>query len=116
MSARSRPSAPDRARASSYQKIYAVVRRIPRGRVATYGQVARLARLPGHARQVGYALHALPQGTTLPWHRVINAAGAVSLRSRPGAELDQRIRLESEGVGFNARGRVVLENYQWRGR
>lgn len=116
MSARSRPSAPDRPGASSYQKIYAVVRRIPRGRVATYGQVAALARLPGHARQVGYALHALPDGTTLPWHRVINAMGAVSCRSHAGGELEQRIRLEGEGVGFNARGRVVLEKYQWRGR
>ena len=63
----------------TYSRIYAVVRRIPRGRVATYGQVAELAGLPGHARQVGYALHALPRGTTVPWHRVLNARGALSL-------------------------------------
>ena len=98
----------------SYQRIYAVVRRIPRGRVATYGQVAALAGLPGHARQVGYALHALPQGTGLPWHRVINAKGEVSRRRRPGDELSQRMRLEQEGVGFDLRGRVALARVRWR--
>ena len=68
----------------TYARIYEVVRRIPEGRVATYGQVAALADLPGHARQVGYALHALPEGGNVPWHRVINARGAISLRSDPG--------------------------------
>lgn len=92
-----------------------MVRRIPRGRVATYGQVAELAGLPGHARQVGYALHALHGETALPWHRVVNAAGAVSLRSVPGFELEQRIRLEAEGVMFNARGRVSLAQHRWAG-
>jgi methylated-DNA-protein-cysteine methyltransferase related protein len=102
--------------AGSYARIYAVVRRIPRGRVATYGQVATLAGLPGHARQVGYALHALPAGTAVPWHRVINAAGAVSLRAWPGDELTQRQLLEEEGVGFDLRGRVRLESVRWRPR
>lgn len=91
------------------------MRRIPRGQVATYGQVADLAGLPGHARQVGYALHALRGGTVLPWHRVVNAAGAISLRSVPGHELEQRIRLEAEGVTFNARGRVPLARHHWAG-
>ena len=91
-----------------------MVRRIPRGRVATYGQVAVLAGLPGHARQVGYALHSLPQGTRLPWHRVINARGEVSRRRRPGDELSQRMRLEQEGVGFDLRGRVALARVGWR--
>lgn len=98
----------------TYQRIYAVVRRIPRGRVATYGQVAELAGLPGHARQVGYALHALPAGTTVPWHRVINARGEVSRRREPGAELTQRMLLEREGVRFDARGRVQLRRHGWR--
>ncbi|HUF36506.1 MAG TPA: methylated-DNA--[protein]-cysteine S-methyltransferase [Gemmatimonadales bacterium] len=98
----------------TYQRIYAVVRRIPRGRVATYGQVAELAGLPGHARQVGYALHALPAGTAVPWHRVINARGEVSRRSEPGAELTQRMLLEREGVRFDARGRVQLRSHGWR--
>lgn len=92
-----------------------MVRRIPRGSVATYGQVAELAGLPGHARQVGYALHALRGESALPWHRVVNAAGAISLRSVPGFELEQRIRLETEGVMFNARGRVPLARYRWSG-
>lgn len=94
--------------------IYAVVRRIPRGRVATYGQVAELAGLPGHARQIGYAMAALPSGTTVPWHRVINAAGMVSRRKYPGDELSQRQLLEREGVRFDARGRVDLTKVRWR--
>ena len=100
----------------TYLRIYAVVRRIPRGRVATYGQVAALAGLPGHARQVGYALHALALGTRLPWHRVINARGEVSRRRRPGDELSQRLLLEREGVGFDARGRVALARLRWSPR
>ena len=97
----------------SYRRIYAVVRRIPRGRVATYGQVASLAGLAGHARQVGYALHALAKGTPLPWHRVINAKGEVSRRRRPGDELSQRMLLEREGVRFDGRGRVALARLRW---
>lgn len=102
--------------AGAYARIYAVVRRIPRGRVATYGQVAELAGLAGHARQVGYALHGLPAGTAVPWHRVINAAGGVSLRAVPGADLTQRQLLEREGVSFDARGRVALSRVRWRAR
>lgn len=102
--------------AGAYARIYAVVRRIPRGKVATYGQIAELAGLAGHARQVGYALHALPNATAVPWHRVLNAAGAVSLRAAPGAELTQRQLLEQEGVGFDLRGRVRLGVVRWRPR
>ena len=104
------------AGAASYRRIYAVVRRIPRGRVASYGQVARLAGLPGHARQVGYAMYALTAGTKVPWHRVVNAAGAVSRRRVPGAELTQRMLLEREGVRFGPRGRIPLDRYGWNGR
>ncbi len=98
------------------ERIYRVVRRIPRGRVATYGQVAQLAGLAGHARQVGYALAALPHGSAVPWQRVINARGEISPRARPGAGEMQRILLEDEGVGFDAAGRVALERYRWRPR
>lgn len=97
-------------------RIYEIVRRIPSGRVATYGQVAELAGLGDHARQVGYALSALPAGTAVPWHRVLNARGEVSLRSEAGAELSQRMLLEHEGVRFDARGRVPLEQVRWRPR
>jgi methylated-DNA-protein-cysteine methyltransferase related protein len=98
----------------TYQRIYAVVRRIPRGHVATYGQVATLAGLAGHARQVGYALHALPNGTGVPWHRVVNASGRISVRAVPGAELVQQQLLEREGVRLDARGRVPLARVRWR--
>lgn len=96
-----------------YASIYEVVENIPRGRVATYGQVAALAGLPRRARQVGYALHALPPGNTIPWHRVVNAKGEVSARSDGDGDLEQRARLESEGVQFNARGRIDLRQFRW---
>ena len=92
------------------------MRRIPRGRVATYGQVAAWAGLAGHARQVGYALHALREGERVPWQRVVNARGAVSPRAEPGADTIQRRLLEREGVRFDARGRVDLARYGWRPR
>lgn len=84
---------------------------VPRGRVATYGQIARLAGLPGHARQVGYALHALRASTSIPWQRVINAAGRISLRPLTGG-ISQRMLLEREGVTF-AGDRVSLARYGW---
>jgi len=100
----------------THQRIYNVVRRIPRGRVATYGQIASLAGIAGHARQVGYALHALPGGTLVPWHRVVNAAGAISARAAPGGDLVQQILLEREGVCLDARGRVQLDRVRWQPR
>ena len=105
------------ATSSSYDRIYAVVRRIPKGRVATYGQVAELAKLAGHARQVGYALHALQRDDRgVPWQRVLNAQGRPSPRSEPGGDQIQRQILELEGIVFDARGRVDLECYRWRPR
>lgn len=101
---------------SRWQSFYAVVRRIPNGRVATYGQIAALAGHPRHARQVGYALHALPEGSDVPWHRVINARGEVSVRSESGGDHGQRGRLEAEGVVFDEHGRVDLARYRWRPR
>jgi len=101
----------------SYGRIYAVVRRIPRGRVATYGQVALLAGLPRQPRLVGYAMHALPNGTDLPWHRVINAQGRVSARSGDDAGgLRQRVLLEAEGLRFDAAGRISLARHGWKPR
>jgi methylated-DNA-protein-cysteine methyltransferase-like protein len=96
------------------QKIYAVVRHIPRGRVATYGQVARLANLPGQARLVGYALSALEDGSRIPWHRVVNARGAISPRRDGGPMATvQRLRLEGERVRFDRQGRIRLDVYRW---
>lgn len=102
---------------SRYDLIYRVVQRIPAGKVATYGQVAAVAGYATGARLVGYALYALPAGSSVPWHRVVNAYGALSLaRSSPAAGVEQRIRLAREGVEFDARGRVVLKKYQWKPR
>ena len=100
----------------TYKRIYAIVKQIPKGRVATYGQVARLAGLAGHARQVGYALNALPDGMDVPWHRVINFKGGISKRSIHVYEEIQRDLLEEEGVAFGADGRVSLQRYQWKSR
>ena len=91
--------------------------RIPRGRVATYGQVARLAKLAGQARLVGYALAALDERSRIPWHRVVNARGRISLHSEDGpAGILQRLRLEREKVIFDAEGRIRLERFRWRPR
>ena len=100
---------------SSYRRIWAVVNRIPKGRVATYGQVARLAGLPRHARLAGYALHALPASSPVPWHRVVNAKGEVSAR-RHGSEhhLLQRVLLQNERVRFDARGKISLSRFRWK--
>ncbi len=103
--------------ASTHQRIYAVVSLIPRGRVATYGQVARLANLPGQARLVGYALSALPDHSRIPWHRVVNARGQISGR-RDGGPMSaiQRLLLERERISFDARDSINLETYRWRPR
>jgi methylated-DNA-protein-cysteine methyltransferase-like protein len=100
---------------SRWARIYAAVRKIPRGRVATYGQIAELAGLPRQARQVGYALAAL-RDSRVPWHRVIDARGEVSPRSDPGPERLQRALLEREGILFDAHGRVALAAHLWRPR
>lgn len=98
---------------SSYRRIYAAVRKIPRGRVATYGQIARVAGLARHARQVGYALSALG-GDEVPWHRVINAKGEISPRGEPGFEERQRALLRKEGVTFTRERKVRLAKFQWK--
>jgi methylated-DNA-protein-cysteine methyltransferase-like protein len=94
------------------ERIYALVAAIPSGRVATYGQVAAMAGAPRHARQVGYALFDLPEGTSLPWHRVVNARGEISQRSVAGCEQIQRTKLEAEGIEFR-NGGVDLERCPW---
>ena len=101
---------------SFFVEVARVVRGVPRGRVVTYGQVARMAGRPGAARMVGWALHSLPEGSRVPWHRVINARGAISSRGVPLAEEIQRQLLLREGIGFSDSGRVDLERYRWNGR
>jgi methylated-DNA-protein-cysteine methyltransferase related protein len=96
--------------ADSYARIWRAVCEIPHGRVATYGQIAETAGMPRQARQVGYALHALPKNTNVPWHRVINAQGKISFPPRSGPYKEQRKRLEAEGIVFLG-GRIDLDRY-----
>lgn len=95
-----------------YERIWAAIRKIPRGRVATYGQIARVAGMEGQPRLVGYALHALPEGFRVPWHRVINSKGSISLIGPSGRR--QRRLLEDEKVIFSPAGKVNLRLYQWK--
>ncbi len=97
-------------------KIWDVVRRIPRGRVATYGQIATIAGFDGHARQVGYAMAALPSDSNVPWHRVVNSFGEISARKAGDSHELQRLLLESEGVEFDDRGRINLDRFRWEVR
>jgi methylated-DNA-protein-cysteine methyltransferase related protein len=97
----------------AHEEIYAVIERIPPGKVATYGQIAALAGLPRQARRVGHALKVQPEGSSLPWHRVINAQGGISERGLGWEAGYQRHLLEEEGVVFDARGRVDLDRFRW---
>lgn len=96
-----------------YELIWRTVKKIPRGRVATYGQIAELAGLAGHARQVGYALHNLPGASGVPWHRVINAKGEISPRSAGDSHELQRMLLEAEGIEIDLYGRIDLKRFRW---
>ena len=108
-------AAPLPAAAGAYPRIYAIVSRIPRGRVATYGQVAAEAGMPHAPRVAGYALHALPPGSDVPWHRVVAAGGRLSLgKLDPSSAITQRLRLEKEGVRFDGRGCVDMERHTWK--
>lgn len=98
-------------------RVWAVVDAIPLGRVATYKQVAALAHIegPSGARQVGYALSALPLQSTVPWHRVVNVKGTISLRGAGDASHEQYDRLTLEGIEFDALGRIDLKRFEWHG-
>lgn len=100
-----------------FDRVYAVVRRIPRGKVASYGQIAALLGHPQAARTVGWALNALRDTDIddVPWQRVINSQGRISIsRADLGAELQQAL-LEEEGVEFDPRGYVDLRRFGWEG-
>ena len=96
---------------NTFEKIYEVVKSIPEGKVATYGQVALLAGNPRWARVVGYALHVNPEPGTIPCHRVVNREGKVAPGFAFGGERVQRQLLESEGIVFEPDGRIDLEKY-----
>ena len=97
----------------TYAKIYAVVRKIPRGKVATYGLIAKLSKCSG-PRQVGYALHALPDSQRdVPWQRVVNSQGKISLPVGSEAHEIQRAILEGEGIVFHS-DKIHLKAYLWK--
>jgi methylated-DNA-protein-cysteine methyltransferase-like protein len=98
-----------------FEQVYQVVRCIPPGKVATYGQIARILGKPRGARTVGWALHSLPEGSDVPWQRVINARGIITLDERGLGGAIQRSLLEAEGIEFDEQGRVDLEVWGWAG-
>ena len=107
----------------AFEMIWRVVARVPRGRVATYGQIARMAGLLNGARTVGWALRALPDGRRVggrpvPWHRVINAQGTISPRGGEdgGGASRQSAALKREGIRVPRGGRIDLRRYLWRGQ
>jgi methylated-DNA-protein-cysteine methyltransferase-like protein len=101
-----------RSSSDLYHRVWDTVRRIPKGKVATYGGIARACGFPRHARLVGYALHHLPHGSNIPWHRVINGHGKISLPKRSGHHQRQKSLLENEGVTF-VKERVNLSIHGW---
>ena len=99
---------------ATYKRLLAVVRRVPYGRVATYGMVSALAGYPGQPRLAGYALRQAED--SVPWHRIVNARGEISPRARSDSVHLQRKLLEKEGIRFDESGRIDLERYRWRPR
>lgn len=97
-----------------YNRVYALIARIPEGQVTTYGDLARMLGRPRNARLVGWAMRRCPEG--VPWYRVVNSQGRLSVRARyPDGKLMQQALLEEEGVVFDAEGRIDLEKYAWAG-
>lgn len=99
---------------SFFQQVYDLVFQIPPGKVATYGQISLFLGHPQAARTVGWALHMLPQGSKVPWQRVINSSGRISI-PEPEEAYEQRARLEEEGIQFDERGYIDLRRYLWDG-
>jgi len=98
------------------QRVYAVVALIPEGQLATYGQIADLIGAYGCARQVGWALRRLPLPSDLPWHRVVNAKGCISLSlAREGSDWIQAEMLRAEGIPVDGEGHLPLRAHRWRG-
>ena len=96
-----------------YRKIYERVRCVPHGRVTTYGEIARMVGCS--ARQVGYAMAATPRDEGIPWQRVVNRLGRISVRNSGHPDLRQQLILEEEGVDFSSSGKIDLERFGWNG-
>ena len=115
MPVRVRKKDPDRLQnlSSGYHLVWQCVCKIPKGKVATYGQVARICGMDGQARLVGYALHGLPHGLDVPWHRVVNAGGRISFPRRNQSYQEQKTLLQKEGIVF-ANGKIDLGMFGWK--
>ena len=97
-----------------FEKVYRLVQRVPPGNVVSYGAIAKMLEHPHAARTVGWAMHSIPKGMDVPWWRVINSKGRVSLSGERGARR-QRELLEAEGVEFDERGSVDWDRFGWEG-
>lgn len=102
-------------RMNTFEKIYEAVKLIPRGKVATYGQIAAIAGNPRWSQVVGYALHVNPDNSAIPCHRVVNRFGETAAAFAFGGSDIQRLVLEEEGVRFDKDGRVIMSEYLWTG-
>jgi methylated-DNA-protein-cysteine methyltransferase related protein len=100
-------------RQATYFKIWESVEKIPHGKVSTYGTIASLSGYPEQPRLVGYALHGLPMDSAVPWHRVINAEGKISFPNGSRAFLEQRKKLEAEGIEFTGE-KIDLRMFGWQ--
>jgi methylated-DNA-protein-cysteine methyltransferase-like protein len=98
------------------QAVLEMVARVPKGKLATYGQIALMAGYPRRPRQVGMVLKGLPENTELPWHRIVNANGYVPSRGRWWGALEQIQRLRAEGIEVDDQGNLDLAAYRWNGR
>jgi methylated-DNA-protein-cysteine methyltransferase-like protein len=105
----------EQAQLDRKQRIWQVIAAIPKGRVCSYGGIAKLAGLGNGARQTAWALRYLPRDTKIPWHRVINAQGKISMPVGSRGYREQRKRLKSEGVTFNESGRLASKTFWWQG-
>lgn len=104
----------DKQYSETYIKIWETVKKIPKGKVASYGQVANKAGLGNNARMVGYAMHCLPENSDIPWHRVINVQGRISLSEIDNSYQIQKMLLEKEGIKF-VNERIDLNKFGWQG-
>jgi len=102
----------DNCALNNKEKIWQIVYQIPKGKVSSYGQVARMAGLPGYARYVGHTMKNLPAGTKLPWHRVANSQGKLSFPKGSREYQTQKSKLEAEGIVF-VNGRFSLKKFSW---
>ena len=95
------------------ERILTLIKQVPPGCVATYGQIAKLAGIPRNSRQVGSVLKKLPAGSGVPWYRIVNSKGEISDRENESSQNIQRMALEEEGISFDDNDRIRLKEFQW---